>query len=395
MKGNRDAPNDARKEICKRIYSEFGIEVLLRTKEAKAETLKDLFSALKIISSYYGFESDSLRDNGIRIAIEDDVYDRGLFFRKEHPINGEYVHRTHTIRLPVSHPGSLVHELIHAVDHGFRNPGMKRRTLYSDIDSIGFLDFMKQCGVPEKDILDFQDVFGSLSKPYDDYLSLPSEIVARIGAYSFWKDNKSVCKDNPFLSFFPSNYVFDMADPDRRRDVVQFPFHSVIAMRYFIHHAAREASGKPFERWELNAADAPEHDGKWYKAKRAMLEDPEYSRNIAVDMIEGYCDDIEKKDPAERDYTKEDAQKGIGIEIENLVTANRRKEQAFNAVMNRFEDAELQERMRRTHAPERYELLRRYVSDCEKFATIEKRLKEATKEQAKTSQREKGWRQER
>lgn len=251
------------------IYSRFGISVNVRT-DISINTLPDLYDALDTMHNYYGIEPLQLGLNGLSIVIEKKVYidDKTQRFRKHEVAEGIYDPETDAIYLAVDNLDALVHEFIHAVDYAFCADDRTKAEPYSNLDieenrtPDGIISFLRERHATENDIMDFQNTFKRMRNSKTRYLSTPSEILARMGEYSFLKDNASECERNPFLHISCNPYSIS-----ERVIVNQYPFHSIAAVRQFIHHAIRDIAKEPPSRWipPAHCAFMLKHSAEWYR----------------------------------------------------------------------------------------------------------------------------------
>ena len=358
------------------IYSRFGIAVSVRTK-LHAQALSDLYDALEVMSDYYGIAPKSMGLNGISIIIEKRVYDGRTFFKEGDVVDGLFDSKTRSIHLTAKRPNALAHEFVHAVDYAFRSGERQRWTSYTETDGKrdihrslnGFASFLAESDVPERDVKDFVETYKIMQEEKDaeGYLTLPSEIVARMGEFSFWNDNKEACAGNPFLNF--SYEPFHEAE-----DVLveRFPFHSVNAIRYFVHHAAREIAKEPPERWHPvpRSEFAPEHGTQWYREKWYKLYEARHNVQERLDTIEGQAWAI-KNDAFLDEEKRRDKEKMIRDAKEELPGLKKTLAQTAISLMRKIENPDLNARLSMLKpASSRIDGIIFYMRECQTAARL-------------------------
>lgn len=264
----KKAHDEKIEQLITDIYSDFGIRVEVSATDPSVRMLSNLYDALDLVHEYYGIPYRSPSVKGLAIVIEEEVYADKTFFRKGKIVDGMYSSHDRSIHLPASHPGAFVHEFIHAIDYRLRADSKAYGDMepYSGKGAEGLRNFLEEKNVSEKDIADFNDVFGRMHNVLAEYLRLPSEIIARMGAYSFWKDNEEECAHNPFLHFSYAPYKMVNKKTHKEKIIDQFPFHSIAALRYFVHYASAETSRQPYQEWHPanQVAFAFAHSSEWY-----------------------------------------------------------------------------------------------------------------------------------
>lgn len=376
--------------IAGEIYSEFGIKVAATT-NVSPSALSDLQEALGVIYRYYGLSERFGRKSGIEILLEKAVYENSSFFFRGNEINGMYEYGTNTIHLPVGHPDALVHELIHAIDYSFRNPAMNRdSTFIDDAGRNALTGFLRRRGVPENDIIDFENSYDRMSDNISMYLRMPSEIVARMGAYSFWNDNKEACEGNPFLKFSYAPYT----ELDRKtgsiKAIDQFPFHSIDAVRLFVHHASRDIAREKPDRWHPPFSEdfASEHDSEWYRKAWYRLDDARYSVNDAERIIRENSNAIRSSPHMPDDDRKwhEDAIRRARLQ---LPSATENLESTIALLSRDVMTDELQERVLNLERDDGIRLAISFLKECQGFSLLrEKHPERAQKRQTEREQQE-------
>lgn len=357
--------------IAEEIYSEFGIKVAATT-SVSPSALSDLQEALGVIYQHYGLSKNFGRQSGIEILLEKAVYENSSFFFRGNEINGMYEYGTNTIRLPVTSPGALVHELIHAIDYIFRNPTRDRSlTFIDDSGKDAFERFLKKRGAGEKIILDFEDVYKRMQGSMSEYLKTPSEIIARMGAYSFWNDNEEACEDNPFLKFSYAPYAELNRKTGSIKTIDQFPFHSIDAVRLFVHHASRDIAKEKPERWHpsFSREFAATHGSEWYRKAWHRLASVSYAVSNAKREIRENGDVIKNKPkmPAEDRRWYEDA---IRRAQKELPMAKENKDAFVSFLAQEVMTEELQERMLNLSKDDRSGLVVSYLQECQTAARL-------------------------
>lgn len=350
QKSRKTVQDDKRKEIINDIRLRFGIKVADRA-GTSPRRLNWLRQALGIMCNYYGISPDSMKLNGISIIIEETVYDGRTFFKEGDIVDGLFDSKARSIHLTANSPNALVHEFIHAVDYAFRSGERQRWTSYTEADGKrdihrslnGFASFLAESDAPERDVEDFVETYKIMQEEKDaeGYLTLPSEIVARMGEFSFWNDNKEACAGNPFLSFSYEPY-------HEAEDVLveRFPFHSVNAIRYFVHHAAREIAKEPPERWHPapQSEFAPEHGAQWYREKWYKLYEARHNVQERLDTIEGQAWAI-KNDAFLDEEKRRDKEKMIRDAKEELPGLKKTLAQTAISLMREIENPDLNARL--------------------------------------------------
>lgn len=355
-------------EAIRRIENEFHIGIV-EDYRLSADDLSNLYNALNVIFSYYGMDRRQDFLHGMKIVIKKETGDA------ENNIKGAYLAEKNEIWLSSKGLGSLVHELIHAIDFNFRSKDGEERASCINDDMKTFLRFMKASGVSARDISDFRKTFSAMTEMADGnaYLSRPSEILARMGAYSFWKDNRDICERNPFLKFRPESYKTN-PHSEFGRSLCVFPFHRVDAIRYFVHHASREEAGLEFAPWHPahQKQPTPDRDSAWYAEKRSKAEDiiGRY-RKAAEDLDNAeYCiDNIEYY------HTDEDIrnmQNALEKAEKEFVPARKEYQQCLSFFLDNIRDAEFHDRIAEIRSDCVPALLVAYLGDCENFASLEK-----------------------
>lgn len=379
------------KDIIRRIQTRFHVDVVLRVSMTAAEMLK-LYSALEKICKYYGIDSIPCSKEPLRIILKKKVWSsNSLFHFREHPIDGLFEYGTNSIHLPADHPGALVHELIHAIDYAFRNPSMNRSlTFIDDSGKDALVRFLKKRGAGEKVILDFEDAYKRMQGSMSEYLRTPSEIIARMGAYSFWNDNKEACEDNPFLKFSYAPYTELNEKTGSIKTIDQFPFHSIDAVRLFVHHASRDIAREKTDRWHPPFSEdfASEHDSEWYRKAWYRLDDARYSVNDAERIIRENSNAISSSPHMPDDDRKwhEDAIRRARLQ---LPSATENLESIIALLSRDVMTDELQERILNLERDDGIRLAISFLQECQGFSLLrEKHPERAQKRQTERERQE-------
>lgn len=361
-----------------KIKREYFIEVSEKSK-LSLEQIAALYKALDIIFDYYGISRTRDSLSGLKIVINESLEDND-----GNPARGKYERVNNTIFLSQNNPGALVHEFIHAVDFNFRSRRKSERESYITENEKAFVRFLKASGTSRHDIADFLKTFREMESVNDPYLSLPSEILARMGAYSFWKDNKESCEENPFLAFSPDSYKINILS-EFGRSVCQFPFHQIDAVRQFVHHAAREEAGLQFAPWNPSCHEnhLPEYNIKWYTESKETASEVRRRYAEATENLINAESEIEGIDYY---HTPED----IDLMETNLVKAQKdhaaadaEYRQCISFLCNSIRNPEFRSRLGEMRYDCRIDLALTYLQDCENVLSLEKE-----KEKEKTHVRE-------
>lgn len=377
--------------IVQKISQRFHVDVVMRTSVSN-NMLRDLYVALSKICEYYGVSSIPHAKKQLKIILEKEVRMSDSFFRfGRHPINGRFDYETNAIHLPVGHPDALVHELIHAIDYAFRNPAMNRdSTFIDDAGRDALTGFLRRRGIPENDIIDFENSYDRMSDNISMYLRTPSEIIARMGAYSFWNDNKEACEGNPFLKFSYAPYMELNEKTGSIKTIDQFPFHSIDAVRLFVHHASRDIAREKPDRWHPPVSEdfASEHNSEWYRKAWYRLDDARYSVNDAERRIRENSDAIRSSPHMPDDDRKwhEDAIRRARLQ---LPSATENLESIIALLSRDVMTNELQERILSLERDDGIRLAISFLKECQGLSLLrEKHPERAQKRQTEREQQE-------
>lgn len=368
-------------KIKQRIREDFSINVKAKTRLSEAEWQK-LYEALDVIFRYYDLPRDLNAKIGISIEIHQRLYKPGFRRGEENEIGGYFSHNENVVAISMEKPGSLVHELVHAVDFNFRNNAQDQRTRKSYIakNEKAFAQFLKASGISRYDVSDFEKTFCEMASVDDNYLSLPSEILARMGAYSFWQDNEEICARNPFLNFAHKAYAIN-EDSEFGRSICQFPFHKIEAVRQFVHHAAREEAGLEFAPWHPEVHERPvmNHESGWYEKSRNYVLDIANRYNTAIENLNNakYC--IENIKYYHTDEDIMNMRNALEKARADLAPVEKEYQQCISFFLNEIGDKEFHERFDEIRSDCKLVLLSAYLGDCRNVASLgEEKAKEKT-----------------
>lgn len=370
--------NPRRKEICndmrKRIKKEFSVEV---TEDSPLDLsqLTYLYKALGTVFDYYDINAADKALYGLKIAVVN-----RLTNESGNTVKGRYDQTNNVILLLASDPGSLVHELIHAIDFNFRNKDKNGRKSFIMRSPKAFIRFLKASDVPRNDVADFIKTFQEMRNVDDEYLSRPSEILARGGSYSFWRDNENACADNPFLRFSPEAYKINESSIFGR-SICQFPFHKIEAVRQFVHHAAREEAGLEFAPWHPEVHERPvmNHESGWYEKSRNYVLDIANRYNTAIENLSNaeYC--IENIKYYHTDEDIMNMRNALEKARADLAPVEKEYQQCISFFLNEIGDKEFHERFDEIRSDCKLVLLSAYLGDCRNVASLcEEKAKEKT-----------------
>lgn len=366
-----------------RIYSAFGIKVVVRT-DILPDTLANLYDALALMCQYYGIEPHLAGMNRLGIVIEERVYDGRTFFKRGVLVDGLYTPDTNLIHLTASNPNALVHEFIHAVDQAFRPEGRRGQKSFIDADTgnsiygglKGFISFLHECDVPGRDVTDFEKTYDAMRQFGDGYLRMPAEVIARMGEFSFWNDNKEECENNPFLRFSCSPYYLD----DDRKAVNRFPFHSVEAIRHFIHHAVWEISGKTPIRWapDRRTEFLTERSAEWYRSAWYGLDDADGKAKEAEDAIRYQRRAIDE-DAYMTDEKREDRERQIRNASRQIFRLKKTRTDMADRLAAEVGNPALDKRLSALYPDEsKAEAVITYLRECQTAARLQEQARELT-----------------
>ena len=377
-------------KIIEDIRSRFGINVYPRT-AVSFQFLRWLQEALDLMCEYYGIDGRTLGMNGVGIVIENTVFDGKTLFNKGTVVDGLYTPDTNLIHLTASNPNALVHEFIHAVDQAFRPEGRRGQKSFIDADAgnsiygglKGFISFLRECDVPGRDVTDFEKTYDAMRQFGDGYLRMPAEVIARMGEFSFWNDNKEECENNPFLRFSCSPYYLD----DDRKAVNRFPFHSVEAIRHFIHHAVWEISGKTPTRWapDRRTELLTERSAEWYRNAWYGLDDADGKAKEAEDAIRYQRQAIDE-DAYMTDEKRKDRERQIRNASRQIFHLKKTRADMAGRLAAEAGDPALDKRLSALYPDEsKAEAVITYLRECQTAARLQEQARELT---AQTQARE-------
>lgn len=351
-----------------RIENEFHIGIVEDHRLSGSE-LSSLYDALDAIFNYYGIDRRQDFLHGVKIVIMKEEKGAG------DKIKGAYLSEENEIRLFPKGLGSLVHEFIHAIDFNFRSRGGEERTSCINTDMKAFLRFLKASGVSTYNISDFCKTFSEMVEMADGnaYLARPSEILARMGAYSFWKDNRRICEMNPFLKFSPKSYK---TNPHSKfgRSLCAFPFHRIDAVRYFIHHASREEAGLEFAPWhpERQKQKVPDHDYAWYAEKRSKAEDIIDRYRKAAEDLDNAEYNIDNIEYYHTDKDIMDMRNALKKAEKEFAPVRGEYQRCISFFMDNIRDAEFHYRLAEIRSDCVPTILAAYLGDCENVLSLAK-----------------------
>ena len=358
----------------KRIKKEFSVEV---TEDSPLDLsqLTYLYKALGTVFDYYDINAADKALYGLKIAVVN-----RLINESGNTVKGRYDQTNNVILLLASDPGSLVHELIHAIDFNFRNKDKNGRKSFIMRSPKAFVRFLKASEVPRDDVADFIKTFQEMRNVDDEYLSRPSEILARGGAYSFWRDNENACADNPFLRFSPEAYKINESSIFGR-SICQFPFHKIEAVRQFVHHAAREEAGLEFAPWHPEVHERPvmNHESGWYEKSRNYVLDIANRYNTAIENLSNaeYC--IENIKYYHTDEDIMNMRNALEKARADLAPVEKEYQQCISFFLNEIGDKEFHERFDEIRSDCKLVLLSAYLGDCRNVASLgDEKAKEKT-----------------
>ena len=368
----------AHNEAIKGIERDFNLRVVDREARLRRNQIMALRDALSTIFSYYGISSSEM-PSGIKIVIKKSISDSE---NRKNSIKGAFIHESNEIWLLSTDLSSLVHEFIHAVDFNFRNQRKGERASCINEDEKAFMRFLKASGVPSHEIADFRRTFAEMDDMAEGnaYLSRPSEKLARMGAYSFWKDNESICETNPFLRFFPVSYKTN-EQSEFGRSLCMFPFHRIDAIRQFVHHAAREEAGFEFAPWHPEVHEHPvmNHESGWYEKRRNYVLDIANRYNTAIKNLNNaeYC--IENIKYYHTDEDIMNMHNALEKARADLAPVEKEYQQCISFFLNEIGDKEFHERFDEIRSDCKLVLLSAYLGDCRNVASLcEEKAKEKT-----------------
>lgn len=370
-------------KIIEDIRSRFGINVYPRT-AVSFQFLRWLQEALDLMCEYYGIDSRTLGMNGVGIVVENTVFDGKTLFNKGTVVDGLYTPDTNLIHLTASNPNALVHEFIHAVDQAFRPEERGGQKSFIDADAgnsiygglKGFISFLRECDVPGRDVTDFEKTYDAMRQFGDGYLRMPAEVIARMGEFSFWNDNKEECENNPFLRFSCSPYYLD----DDRKAVNRFPFHSVEAIRHFIHHAVWEISGKTPTRWapDRRTELLTERSAEWYRSAWYGLDDADGKAKEAEDAIRYQRRAIDE-DAYMTDEKRKDRERQIRNASRQIFHLKKTRADMADRLAAEVGDPALDKRLSALYPDEsKAEAVITYLRECQTAARLQEQARELT-----------------
>lgn len=370
-------------KIIEDIRSRFGINVYPRT-AVSFQFLRWLQEALDLMCEYYGIDSRTLGMNGVGIVVENTVFDGKTLFNKGTVVDGLYTPDTNLIHLTASNPNALVHEFIHAVDQAFRPEERGGQKSFIDADAgnsiygglKGFISFLRECDVPGRDVTDFEKTYDAMRQFGDGYLRMPAEVIARMGEFSFWNDNKEECENNPFLRFSCSPYYLD----DDRKAVNRFPFHSVEAIRHFIHHAVWEISGKTPTRWapDRRTELLTERSAEWYRSAWYGLDDADGKAKEAENAIRYQRQAIDE-DAYMTDEKRKDRERQIRNASQQIFLLKKTRTDMADRLAAEIGNPALDKRLSALYPDEsKAEAVITYLRECQTAARLQEQARELT-----------------
>lgn len=362
-----------------KIKREYFIEVSEKSK-LSLEQIAALYKALDIIFDYYGISRTRDSLSGLKIVINESLEDND-----GNPARGKYERVNNTIFLSQNNPGSLVHEFIHAVDFNFRSSGKSERESYITENEKAFIRFLKASGTSRHDIADFLKTFREMESVNDPYLSLPSEIFARMGAYSFWQDNEEICARNPFLNFAYKAYAINEGS-EFGRSICQFPFHKIDAVRQFVHHAVREEARLKFVPWHPEHRNRPtlDYDLPWYTEKKAQASGIGPRYNEALESLINAEKEIASIDYRYTDEEIRDAENNFQKAQKVFSLVEKEYWQCVSFFRNSVHDEEFRNLLDEIRDDCKVDLILAYLRDCENVLSLEKEEEQEKKHARKT-----------